>query len=343
MWEFESLPPLGSFDPAGGFTPDYAGLLMFDEFVIDGEAQEILGKPSDRPWLGSWPALIKSLTSEGCVTVADVRQAASNKPQRLGAELRRIKRDPSQWAEAADYFNAVLGKADALLGDDPQQAKRASWEFEPDAIFGLKGPDGKGHCLGVVLSEGAHSDDESHARMYGTALDALELQVREVIACIAACEALSVVPFMWAPYRKYLDKAFAGATNPVVAATEGRKFFEIAFPAYAPTTVEQFAKFRRDKRIRQLREEIRRASAAGDLLDPKYPQRILEEVLRVETRNVSKRRLIGWIGNALGIFAGPVLGIAANVGAEAVSSLVGRNKRREYGWFYLISDGRGGS
>jgi hypothetical protein len=42
LYEFESLPPLGSFDTARGFVPDFPALLMFDEFVLDGQAYERL-------------------------------------------------------------------------------------------------------------------------------------------------------------------------------------------------------------------------------------------------------------------------------------------------------------
>jgi hypothetical protein len=43
--EFESLPPLGSFDTKRGFIPDFPTLLMFEEFVLDGEAFERLKQP----------------------------------------------------------------------------------------------------------------------------------------------------------------------------------------------------------------------------------------------------------------------------------------------------------
>lgn len=56
--EFESLPPLGSFDTSRGFIPDFPTLLMFEELVLDGEAFERLKQPGDRLWLREWSELI---------------------------------------------------------------------------------------------------------------------------------------------------------------------------------------------------------------------------------------------------------------------------------------------
>src|SRR4051812_46575034 len=72
LHEFESLPPLGSFDPRRGFVPDYPSLMMFDEYVLDGEAYERLEHPGDREWLSEWRDLVAALRAEGSLTVEDV-------------------------------------------------------------------------------------------------------------------------------------------------------------------------------------------------------------------------------------------------------------------------------
>ena len=72
IFEFESLPPLGSFDPNRGFVPDFPSLLMFDEYVIDGEAYERIRNPGHRSWLREWSELLEVLGSEGAIEVKDV-------------------------------------------------------------------------------------------------------------------------------------------------------------------------------------------------------------------------------------------------------------------------------
>ncbi len=75
--EFESLPPLGAFDTRRGFIPDFPTLLMFDEFVVDGEAFELMKRPGRRLWLREWSEVVAALASEGALAVAEVGAAAN--------------------------------------------------------------------------------------------------------------------------------------------------------------------------------------------------------------------------------------------------------------------------
>ncbi|MEI9475920.1 MAG: hypothetical protein WCO26_05020 [Deltaproteobacteria bacterium] len=344
IWEFERLPPLGSFDPDVGFRPDFPSLLMFDEYVLDCEASDILLKPGNRNWLGLWPELLRALLSEGAITVTDVSAAGSIDPHRRAWMLRRDMQDPSRWWEPMAYFNAVYHKAENLLGENRRTARKASWDFDPKAHYGVSGVDGEVHDLAVVLSEGPLSKHEAHRTLYDQALTEATDHLREVNACVMACQSLGVAPFVWAPYRKYLDRKFDSGdlgANSDSLAQAGRQFFEVAFPGYAPTTVRDFSKLRRDKRILRLRAEIARAAARGDTLDPRYPQRILEEVLRVERKVAHVRRVIGWIATAIGVIPVPGLGPAASVVAEGIGAAIERKSHTKWHWFYLISDGRG--
>jgi len=130
-------------------------------------------------------------------------------------------------------------------------------------------------------------------------------------------------------------------SNVIEAQVAGNHFFEIAFPAYSPTTVRAFAKLRSDRRIKALRAEILRASQKGELLKPQYPQRILTEVLHLERNAARMRRIAGWIATAVGAIPVPGLGLAAAWVAEAVTNRMERKQREQCHWFYLISDGRG--
>ena len=87
--------------------------------------------------------------------------------------------------------------------------------------------------------------------------------------------------------------------------------------------------------------EIRRASEHGDLLDPSYPQRVLDEVLQLERKDAKVRRIAGWVATAVGSIPVPGLGIAATATAEAVSATLKKRRTKPWRWFYLISDGRG--
>jgi hypothetical protein len=163
------------------------------------------------------------------------------------------------------FHDAVTGKAQKLLGLDPRSAKRTSWESDPRAEYGVPGKDGQSHSLSAVLSEGPNSDDRAHRALYTRAVSEVASHLRELNACLVACSELNVAPFMWAPYRRYLEEKLASPSEklPTVASNAGRKFFEVAFPAYAPTTVREFSKLRQDKRLRHLRDEILRAQGTA--------------------------------------------------------------------------------
>ena len=338
--EFESLPPLGSFDPNRGFVPDFPSLLMFDEYVLDGEAYERIRNPGHRPWLREWSELLEIFDSEGAITVEDVQSAASARPHSRGWMLRRDMQEPTRWWQAMAYHDAIVNRAQELLGDDPFTAQEYSWQFDPEALYGIEGLDGHTHNLSVVLSDGAESDHEAHAELFSRAASTAARQLREVNACLTACDVLGVAPMMWAPYRRYLQEklASAGLTDQSAA---GTKFFELAFPAYAPTSVKEFSKLRRDRRIGTLRAEIRRASEHGGLIDPRYPQQVLDEVFRLELTGARVRRIAGWVATAVGSIPVPGLGIAATAAAEAIAVALHKRRTRPWRWFYLISDGRG--
>ena len=108
-------------------------------------------------------------------------------------------------------------------------------------------------------------EQRSHQELFSSAIDSLSGQLRELNACMTACDELGVAPVMWAPYRRYLEQKLKSKLddNPTVAQEAGHKFFEVAFPAYAPTTVREFSRLRADKRVNGLRAEILSASQKG--------------------------------------------------------------------------------
>ena len=313
---------------------------MFDEYVLDGEAYERIRNPGHRPWLREWSELLEVFDSEGAIAVEDVQAAASARPHSRGWMLRRDMQEPTRWSQAMGYYDALVNRAQELLGENPHTAQEYSWQFDPEARHGIKGSDGHFHDLSAVLGDGADSDNEAHAELFFRAARTAASQLREVNACLTACEVLGVAPIMWAPYRRYLQQklASAGVTDQSAA---GGEFFELAFPAYAPTSVKEFSKLRRDRRIGALRSEIRRASEHGDLIDPRYPQRVLDEVLRLELTGTRVRRIAGWIATAVGSIPVPGLGVAATGATEAITAALDKRRTKPWRWFYLISDGRG--
>jgi hypothetical protein len=318
---------------------------MFDEFIMDEEAYDYLKESKNRPWLGQWPELISALNSEGSLMLADVRAAGKQQMHRRGALLRRDLDRPHRWNEAMAHYNALTSLADRMLGEKPWEAQDLSWRFDPDDTFGVAGPDNKSHSLSAVLQGGASSELHAHRQLYFRAINALKAQLREVNSCLVACDELCAAPMMWAPYRHYLKEKLSDSDqeSTMTGQTAGTDFFQIAFPAYAPTTVSAFSRLRSHKSIKALRKEILRAAQYGDVMDPRYPQRILTEVLNLEQKAGRMRRISGWISSAVGMIPIPGLGIFSTIVSEAISKSLERKWKKPWHWFYLISDGRGGT
>lgn len=333
------MPPLGQFDTRNGFIPDYPLLLMFDEFLIDGEAVERIS--AEPPWLGEWPRLVQMLADEGALATTDVAAEAARVGAKRGGMLRRDMRRPEAWLSSMAYHDSLIAQLDRAFGRDGEERKSFRWNFDPHALPGFKGDDGHYHALSGCpldpdISEG-HVDEELREQ----ALSELAAELREVNATLAVAARLGVVPMPWAPYAKYIAAKATHLPAGRDDLTAARLFFEIAFPRYRPGSIRDFARLRADKRIRALRDVIRQAYATGDVVDPKYPQRILEEVLGLE-RGASKwRKVTGWIAALADFVPVPGAGAVAKLAEELTGAVIDRRAEKPLQWFYLISNGRG--
>jgi hypothetical protein len=77
------------------------------------------------------------------------------------------------------------------------------------------------------------------------------------------------------------------------------------------------------------------------MIDPQYPQRVLQEVFRTERGLGEVRRIAGWLATVAGIIPVPGLGLAATLLTEGIGAQIERKRQSPWRWFYLISDGRG--
>jgi len=347
VWQHELslMPPLGYFKTGSGFIPDFSILAMFDEFVISAEACDRMLSKSAPDWLGTWPKVVQLLESEGALATVDIDPMLSSTSHKRGWMLRRDMENPTEWSDAMAYHDALMASANKGYGTSPREARDPTWEFDVDNIPGFPGSDGQTHMLSSApLTEPGSDPEDPHYQLHETALDTVRMQLREVNAGIALSMDLGAAPMFWAPYRNYLakkveNKSSVGyATNDADAA---KQFFQVAFPRYAPNTVDHLRRLRSDPRISQLRSEIRRAVNSGDLMDPTYPQRVLEEVFKLERRIGKVRQIGGWIGSGLGLIPVLGIGIASSAVTELIGGAVEKSIKKGFRWLYLISDGTG--
>lgn len=345
QYELERMPPLGQFQAGSGFIPDLAVLLMFDEFLIDGQAHERILSNTPPAWLGQWPNVLEVLGSEGALSVVDTDEEVKRVAAVRGAMLKRDMQKPAMWADAMMYYDALMAEADRALGETADAAGNLTWKFDLDKIPGVRGSDGDYHLLsGSPLTDPGNDPNDPHYQLHQTALSHLGHQLREVNAGLAVTKILDAAPMFWAPYKRYLETKSNEAEVALEAyeqAEAAHRFFSVAFPAYRPESVSKLGRLRNDKRLRQLRDEIMAASKSGDILDSAYPQRVLEEVLKVEKRVGRVRKISGWLSSAIGSIPLPGIGLAATAASELLSNRLEKKYRQDWNWFYLISDGTG--
>lgn len=347
VWQHElrSMPPLGYYEAGSGFIPDFSILTMFEEFVISGDAYDRILSESAPSWLGTWPHVVQLLESEGALTTVDIDSELKAISHKRGWMLRRDMEDPPKWSDAMAYHDALITSASEAYGKSPLDARAPTWEFDVDRIPGVAGSDGQTHMLSSApLTEPGDDPDDPHYQLHEAALDTVSVQLREVNAGIALSMDLDAVPMFWAPYRRYLAKKAelsSGVNSAADDAEAASLFFEVAFPRYSPGTVDQLSRLRGDPRITQLRSEIRNAIETGELLDPAYPQKVLEKAFHLERRIGKIRQIGGWISSALGLIPVPGIGIAASAVSELVGTAVEKPMKKDLRWLYLISDGTG--
>ncbi len=347
VWQHElrSMPPLGFYESGTGFIPDFSLLTMFDEFTISGEAYDHILSQSAPDWLGTWPEITQLLESEGALTTVDIDSELNTVSHKRGWMLRRDMEDPTIWSDAMAYHDALMASANEAYSKSPKDARTPNWRFDVESIPGVLGSDDQTHMLSASpLIDPGDDPDHPHHQLHEVALNAVSMQLREINAGIALSMKLNAAPMYWAPYRQYLAKKSeisSEVTSIEENAGAARLFFDVAFPRYSPSTVDHLSRLRSDPRITQLRSEIRNAAETGDLMDPSYPQRVLEEAFHLERRLGKIRQIAGWISSAIGLIPVPGVGIAASAVSEIVGSAVEKSIKKDLRWLYLISDGTG--
>lgn len=346
LYELEKMPPLGNFIAGQGFVPDLSVLLMFDEFVIDGNAYERMVSKSAPAWLGEWPHVVKVLESEGSLVTVDTASEMKRLSATRGVMLKKDMRIPQRWANALKYANNLIAGADEAFSGGAYASGDLKWKIHRrNDIVLCNEDDDRFHDMGGLLRIGPIDDpDDDHYLLYKYALGNLRRHLSEVNAALALTKALDAAPMLWAPYDLYLKEK--SLNSPLLQESINRKtavsqFFCVAFPAYRPQNFADFAKLRRNKHIQQLREEIIRAARTDCVMDAKYPQSVLQQVLEIEKKAERVRKICGWLNSLIGAIPIPGFSLATTAATEVVSSKIQKRIRQDWHWFYMISNGKG--
>jgi hypothetical protein len=167
--------------------------------------------------------------------------------------------------------------------------------------------------------------------------------VKEYLTYISAnlCLAENTDSFIhdWSDIEPIYNKKFRISLREDVSNKEfyqARQLFSIVFPEFHIDNVKGFIKVLEDKRIKSLRELIKKATKGNITFDEQFANSTLREVLKVEQKVNLKRKIVGWATLPLGFI--PWLGTPIQKAAEElISKSLEKKERGSKEWYYLIS------
>jgi hypothetical protein len=145
----------------------------------------------------------------------------------------------------------------------------------------------------------------------------------------------------WYDYKPFYQEKFlnvAKESSPGEKEIENiKKLFEISFPEFSFWQPDNVLKALKDKRIHELRQLIDSACKGEVEFDREFANRILLEVFKVESRMRKFRNIVSYLTMPFGFI--PYAGTPIQKGIEEVITRPTESKKRkEFQWFYMISE-----
>jgi len=145
----------------------------------------------------------------------------------------------------------------------------------------------------------------------------------------------------WYDFKPFYQEKFlrvAKESSPGEKEIENiKKLFEISFPEFSFWQPDNVLKALKDKRIQELRQLIDSACKGEVEFDREFANRILREVLKVETDMKKYRNIVSYITMPLGFI--PTIGTPIQKAAEElITKRKELKKTKEFRWFYMISE-----
>jgi hypothetical protein len=359
---FYRMPPASLAAAGQGFMPDYAALLIADRIVIDHKTYDLLLRGRHDSY-GNMALMAKTLHDEGFVRLEDFDAIITQNQQLLEAMLERdmkeldswvipLKESVAEWHRFVEGFQGSL-RSDVLKGLVTDQAvaeDKLSLDEERDLyedisyrmgawLHGLKNYSWHTQYL---VDEALDSSRKRRDAEHRQALrEVLSEYLSYVNANLLLSNELDCGFYDWCDLRPFYRDKFlrvARSSAPGHSETDNvQKLFEISFPEFTFWTPSNIVRALKDKRIVDLRQLVREATKGNVEFDREFATRVLGEVLKLE-RSIGKlRNFVSYATSPLGFL--PIVGTPVQKAVEeAIVQPIAHHRRREYRWFYLISE-----
>jgi len=329
---FYRMPPVSISQMTRDFMPDYSVLLLAEQIILDSNTYERPLSGRNRAY-GTVALMIRMLHDEGFVRLEDFDAIVQEHRSLLEAVLEKDLRDLDGWVPALrESFAAWRGFLESMresrlshhTGMDVHMAEFYAADFY--------------HLIG----EGFESSEMGKQAEHRQALrEALAEYLSYVNANLLLCHSLQCGFHDWCDFQPfYRDKflTIARESGPGAREIESMKrLFEVSFPEFTFWHPDNIIRALKDRRIRELRAVVDKAVRGELTLDREFAVRVLKEVLKIERSIVRLRNIVSWATMPLGFI--PVVGTPVQKALEeGIVQPVASRRRREFRWFYFISE-----
>jgi hypothetical protein len=356
---FYLMPPMRSMN--NSIMPDYSALLLFNTVVMDVNSFQFVMEWSERltAYFYERKKTLKLPTTEKEVLL---------KSAQMYADTFRLLKEEG-FVELVD-FNAILGPHKSLLKKilDYDMSNRDLWLKPLKKSLGIW--DRFARDVPVLIAPNylsAHSartdaatirrnlflreelfkkaTDPRDREDNQNILDELESIIREYLKyvnCNLVLSNLLSIPFHdWEDYSPFYEQKFLSVGRIGFETQKeqslARQLFQISFPEFAITDPHTFMKIITDKRINDLRKMIKTAAENDSVFDVSFARNTLKKVLDVEQKTAKYRSIVSWITKPIDFI--PWAGnLASTIVDEVAGHIVDGRIKRDFRWFYLLSD-----
>ena len=352
---FYRMPPAAIAETGQHFLPDYATLLLADRVILDETTYDRLISGRHRSY-GNVSLIAKTLHDEGFVRLENFDEVIHRNQKSIKASLKSDLSKLEDWAlpleEATlEWSRSVQKFSDSLRSEYLKDTDGAIViddeirdELEGHANTWAHMAHGHTHSHHLFRYEIAHLQSEpkeARKRWREHMSRTLSEYLSYVNVNLLLANQFDAAFHDWGDFQPfYRAKFLRGASARRDAGAkihEVNKLFSVSFPEFTfwkPATIIRALK---DPRIQQLRQLVDDAVAGKIQFDREFAVRTLTEVLKAEWSIGKMRNLVSYATLPLDLI--PVIGMPIQKATEeAIVRGIARKKKKDYRWFYLISE-----
>ena len=351
---FYRMPPVSLSQIYQKFTPDYSALLLAEKLIIDKQTYETLTSGYHRTF-SDVSNIIRALNDEGFLQIEDFEKVIQNNEALLKQMLKRDLRDldlwikplnesVNNWRNFTELFSDNLRKE---IYNDPHHydigVSEKLYEDENDILAVKLGSSYFDKTMYLqYLEDALNSSVKRRKSLYRYILKKhLSKYLSYVNANLLLSQKFESGFHDWQDFQPFYKEKYlriAMDSTPAEKAIQNvKKLFEISFPDFSNWNHKNLIRALKDYRITDLRELIDSASNDDIVFDEKFANRVLSEVLKIESNIGKIRKIVSYTTIPLGYI--PIVGNPIQkIAEEGIMQPIQKKSRQKYRWFYMISE-----